>query len=145
VVVVVPIRAHGILLWCDRDFRDAHSGLRILTSLLYRQDMSSCAFCLHCIEYTYIRVSSNEHVLTNVYTCMYLCWQMCIRVCICVCICIIWTSVCVYICIYRIGRSNATTQGTQTPPQKRVATQGRRTPPMGGVLKCVPRGVSRVR
>ena len=41
-------------------------------------------------------------------------------------------------------RNNATTQGTQTPPKKRVATQGHRNPPSGGVLKCVPRGFSRV-
>jgi len=47
--------------------------------------------------------------------------------------------------IYLLGRCNATTQGTQTPPKKRVATQGHKNPPSGGVLKCVPRGVSWVR
>ena len=46
-----------------------------------------------------------------------------------------------------LGRCNATTQGTQTPPKKRVAIKERRTPPSGGVLKCVPspRGVSCLR
>jgi len=34
--------------------------------------------------------------------------------------------------------------GTQTPLKKRVPTKGRRTPSSGGVLKCVPRRVSRV-
>jgi len=134
VVVVAPICAHVILLWWDRDFRDAQISLRILTSQLYRQDMSSCAFFLHYIEYTYIRVSSNEHVLTNVYTCM------------CLCIYMYYMNICVCVYMYiHLGRSNTTTQGTQTPPQQRVSTQGRRTPPTGGVLRCVPRGFSRVR
>ena len=35
-----------------------------------------------------------------------------------------------------LGRSNATTQGTQDPPQKRVATQGRRT--SGGGVEVRP-------
>ena len=47
----------------------------------------------------------------------------------------------------KLGRCNATTQGTQTPPKKRVATKERRTTPSGGVFKCVPspRGVSCLR